>query len=103
VEEENLGIVIGTIISCEKVKGTERLHIVKIDIGEKTIQVVTGVPGDFEPNYLIDKQIPLKIDVSPVKIRGIDSEARFITTIGDNKETVLLVPEKNIPNGSEVW
>ncbi len=103
MEEESLGIVIGTVVSTEKVEGTNRLHIIKIDIGEKIIQVASGVPGDFEPHFLVGKQIPLKIDVNPVKVRGIESQARFITTMGVDKKTVLLVPKEKVPNGSKVW
>lgn len=103
MEEKSLGIVIGTVISAEKVTDTNRLHIVKIDIGTKIIQVVTGVPGDFEENFLIGKQVPIKIDVDPVKIRGIESEARFITTVGNDEKTVLLIPQNKVPNGSKVW
>ena len=101
--ENELGIVIGTIKSTEKVKGTDRLHIIKIDIGDKEVQIASGVPGDFEPNALVGKQVPIKIDVDPVKIRGIESNARFIAIAGENNETVMLFPEKSVPNGSKVW
>ena len=103
MDEPNLGIVIGTVISAEKVPGTNRLHIVKVDVGDKILQVATGVPGDFEPGFLVGKQVPLKVDVPPVKVRGIESQARFITTMGDGGKTVLLLPEKKVPNGSKVW
>jgi len=103
MEEENLGIVIGTIISADKVKGADRLHIIKVDIGGEIVQIASGVPADFEQGHLINKQIPLKIDVQSVKIRGIESQARFITTIGANNKAVLLVPEENVPKGSKVW
>jgi methionyl-tRNA synthetase len=101
--EDELGIVIGTIKSTEKVKGTNRLHIVKIDVGGKEVQIASGVPGDFEANSLVGKQVPIKIDVDPVKIRGIESNARFLAIAGENQETVMLFPEKYVPNGSKVW
>jgi len=103
MKEENLGIKIGTIISVQKVDGMDRLYIVQIDIGDKIVQIATAVPSYFERDYLIEKQIPIKIDVSTIKIRGIESQARFLTTINENKKTILLVPEQKVPNGSEVW
>jgi len=103
MKEENLGIKIGTIISVQKVDGTDRLCAVKIDIGDKVIQIAMAVPSYFERDYLIGKQVPIKIDVSPIKIRGIESQARFLTTINENKKTILLMPEQKVPNGSEVW
>lgn len=103
MDEESLGIVFGTIISAEKVKGTERLHIIKIDVGDKVLQIATGVPGDFPEGYLIGKQVPIKIDVPTIKVRGIESQARFITTTGEGNKTILIIPEKKVPNGSKVW
>ena len=103
MKESELGIVIGTIKSTEKVAGTNRLHIIKINIGDKEVQIASGVPGDFEPNGLVGKQVPVKIDVEPVKIRGIESNARFLAVAGENQETVMLFPEKSVPNGSKLW
>jgi methionyl-tRNA synthetase len=101
--ESELGIVIGTIKSTEKVEGTNRLHIIKIDVGDKEVQIASGVPGDFEPNALVGKQVPVKIDVDPVKVRGIESNARFLAISGENNSTVMLLPEKSVPNGSKLW
>jgi methionyl-tRNA synthetase len=103
MQEENLGIRVGTIVSAEKVKGTDRLHIIKINLGDETRQIVSGVPADLEPGYLIGKQVPVKVDVQPMKIRGLESTARFLAVSGENKETVVLLPHKSVPNGSVVW
>lgn len=103
MEEASLGIVIGTVVSADKVEGTNRLHLVKVDVGGKILQVATGVPGDFEPGYLVGKQVQLKVDVPPVKVRGIESQARFITAMGEGNKTVLLCPAHKVPNGSKVW
>jgi len=104
MKEEDLGVCIGTVIAVEKVPGTKRLHKITIDIGNgKRKQIASGVPGDFEPDYLIGKQVPIKVDVKQIKIRGVSSSARFLTTTGFNGETVLLLPEKPVPNGSKVW
>lgn len=102
MEETDLGIVIGTVVSAEKVHGTARLHIVNVAIGSCVVQIASGVPGDFEPGFLVGKQVPIKIDVAPITVRGIASEARFLTT-SDSGKTVLLVPAVPVPDGSRVW
>lgn len=102
-KETDLGIRIGTVLSTEKVKGTDRLHIIVIDLGTEKRQIASGVPGDYEPGYLIGKQIPIKIDVEPVRIRGIESTARFLTTDDGQGGTVLIFPERTVPDGSHIW
>jgi tRNA-binding EMAP/Myf-like protein len=103
MNEEDLGIIIGTIKSVDRVQGTSRLCIIKVDIGGKEVQIATGAPSDFEQGYLTGKQVPIKVDVQPIKVRGIESQARFLTILGSNKETILLVPENKVADGSKVW
>lgn len=103
MKEEDLGIRFGTVISAEHVKGTTRLHKIVVDMGDETRQIASGVPGDFEPGYLIGKQIPIKIDVKPVRIRGIESTARLLTTDDGKGGTVLVFPEQSVPVGSHLW
>jgi tRNA-binding EMAP/Myf-like protein len=102
MKEEPLGIVVGTIVSVEKAEGSDRLYAVRIDIGDRVVQVATSLASFFERDQLIGKQIPVKTDVPPTTIRGVKSEARFIAILGDNKEPVLLMPEKTVRNGAMV-
>ena len=102
MKEDPLNIVIGTISSVQKVENTERLYLVVVDTGEKKYQIATSLASFFEKKELIGKLIPIKIDVSPKKIMGVFSNARFIAILGTNNEPILLVPERRVGNGSIV-
>ena len=102
MKEEPLGMVIGTIVSVEKAEGSDRLCVVRIDVGDRMVQVASSLPSFFESDQLIGKQVPIKTDVPPTTIRGVKSEARFIAILGDNKEPVLLLPEKSVRNGATI-
>ena len=104
MKEEDLGIVIATVISAEHITGTQRLHRITLETADgENVQIASGIAGDFPAGYLIGKQVPILIDVNPVKIRGILSQARFLATSDDEKKPVLLVPEARVPDGSKVW
>jgi methionyl-tRNA synthetase len=104
MKEEDLGIVIATVIDAEHVAGTQRLHRITLEIaGGEKIQIASGIAGDFPPGYLIGRQVPILINVNPVKIRGIASQARFLATGDANGKPVLLAPESPVPPGSRVW
>jgi methionyl-tRNA synthetase len=104
MKDEELGIVIATVISAEHIEGTQRLHRILLEStdGEK-LQIASGIAGDFPAGYLIGKQVPILVNVKPVKIRGILSQARFLATSDTENKPVLLVPESFVPAGSKVW
>ena len=102
MKEEPLNIIIGTITSVEKAENSDKLHVVKLDIGDKTIQIATSLASFFSKDELIGKQVPVKIDVPTIEIRGVKSEARFIAIMGDNREPILLLPENKVRNGALV-
>jgi methionyl-tRNA synthetase len=102
--ESELGIVVATVEAAEPVPGTKRLHkiTVRLAVGE-TRTIASGVPGDFPAGHLVGKQIPILVAVEPVKIRGIESQARLLATQDADGRTVLLGPAQPVPDGSKVW
>lgn len=99
MKEESLNIVIGTIVSVEKAENSDKLFVVKVDIGDKILQIATSLASFFDNNQLVGKQVPIKTDVPTVNIRGVKSEARFIAIMSTDKTPVLLIPEKQVDNG----
>ena len=102
MKEENLGIVIGTILSIDKINNTNRLFIVKIETGNKIFTIATSLASFYNKEDLIGKQVPIKIDVKPTIIMGVKSEARFIAIMNSDKTPTLLIPEKKVDNGAIV-
>lgn len=102
MNEEPLGIVIGTIISVKKDENSDRLYVVGIDVGDRVVQIATALASFFDESQLVGKQVPIKVDVQTTTIRGVVSEARFIAIQGENKEPVLLLPAKTVRNGAIV-
>jgi len=93
-----------TVPEAEPVPGTQRLHRIVLRVaGGETVQIASGIAGDFPAGYLLGKQVPIMISVNPVKIRGIVSEARFLATSDADGKPVLLVPEQSVPAGAKVW
>jgi methionyl-tRNA synthetase len=104
MKEEDLGIVIATVIAAKHVQGTQRLHQITLQVGNgETVQIASGIAGDFPPGYMVGKQVPILVSVNPVKIRGILSEARFLATSDAQDKPVLLIPEAPVPPGTKVW
>lgn len=104
MKEEELGIVIATVKAAEHVAGTQRLHRITLEVSDgRTVQIASGIAGDYPAGYMLGKQVPILLSVSPVKVRGIVSEARFLATSDGEDKPVLLVPESPVPAGAKVW
>lgn len=104
MEEKNIGIIMATVLEAIPVPGTQRLHRIVLDAGGgKHVQIASGIAGDFPPGYLVGRQVPILVDVPPIKVRGIVSEARFLATTGGHGRPVLLCPEEGVPPGATVF
>lgn len=102
MQEESLGIVIGTIFECERVPGTKRLCRLVIDIGGRSVEIASALPYFFEEETLLGRQVPVKTDVQPVVMHGITSTARLIAIKNKQGMPVLLLPETAVANGDEL-
>ncbi|AKM84004.1 TPA: methionine--tRNA ligase subunit beta [Candidatus Campbellbacteria bacterium] len=98
-----LEIRIGEIKSAEKVEGSDRLLVFKVDLGEEqTRQIVSGVAGYFsDPQELVGRQVPVVANLEPRTIRGVESQG-MILYVSDDEIFTTLNPGQKIKNGSLV-
>jgi methionine--tRNA ligase beta chain len=98
---KKLDIRIGRVLSAEKVKGTDKLMKLEIDLGTEKRQLVAGIADMYEPNSLIGKEISVLINLEARSIRGIESQGMILAVDVDGKP-ILLHPEREVPPGSIV-
>ena len=96
-----MDIRIAKIKSAERVPNTDKLVKLEIDIGDETRQIVAGIGEVYEVDDLINKQIPVIINLEPRKIKGIESNGMLLAVVVEGKP-VLLEPDKEVPNGSKI-
>ncbi len=74
VDDEITNVVVGKIEDIAHIPGSEKLLLVKVDIGGKIVEVVTGAPnvkeGDLVPLALPGATLPFGKKVGEEKIRG---------------------------------
>ena len=101
---KKLDIKIGTVISAEKVEGSEKLLKIILDFGEETPrQILSGIAIWFNPEDLIGKQVPAIINLEPRKMMGLESQGMILMADNELEQSVsLLYPQHKVPNGSVV-
>ncbi len=96
---KRLEIRIGKIVSAEKVEGTDKLLKLEVDLGEEKRQLVAGIAQNYEPEQVVNKEVPILVNLEPRKIRGVESRGMLLAAI-ENESPVLLHPDREVSPGS---
>lgn len=101
-EFAKLEIRIGTIISAEKIEGSDKLVKFEIDLGEERRQIVGGFALAYpDPAVLVGKQVPVLANLGPKTLFGIESHGMILAASSDNLP-VALHPDKTVEPGTAV-
>jgi methionine--tRNA ligase beta chain len=98
---KKLEIKIGKVLKAEKVKGTDKLLKLEIDLGKEKRQIIVGMAEFFEPEYFLNKELPVLVNLETRKFKGIESQG-MVLAVDVNGKPILLLPEKEVPPGSIV-
>ena len=98
---EKVDLRIARILTAERVEGTDRLIRLQIKIGEEERQIVAGIGASYSPEELPGRQIVVVANLKPAVIRGVESRGMLLAAV-DGGNTVLVGPEREVPDGVEV-
>ncbi|MGC8899796.1 MAG: methionine--tRNA ligase subunit beta [Candidatus Micrarchaeia archaeon] len=90
-----------TIISAEKVAGTEKLVKMQVDTGDEKRQLVAGIAKDYSPENLVGKTIVVAANLKPKKVFGIESQGMLLA-VEDETGISLLTTDREVKPGLRV-
>ena len=99
---QKLELKVAKILEAEKVEGADKLVRLKIDVGGDVRQLVAGIAKQYEPEALVGKEIVIVANLEPREIRGFTSQGMLLAAIDSDGNPVLVMPEKEVPPGSQV-
>lgn len=99
---KKIDIVVGKILSVEKVPDTDKLLKLSVDLGESAPrQIVSGISLYFpDCDILIGKKCMFVSNLEPRTIRGIESQGMILAVSTDDGVFSLLEPQDEIPVGT---
>ncbi len=99
---QKVEIVVGKILSAEKVPDTDKLLKLSVDLGEPAPrQIVSGISLYFpECSVLVGKNCMFVANLEPRMIRGIESEGMILAVSTSEGKFSLLEPNSEIPIGT---
>ena len=81
----------------------DKLYIVQVDVGQKTLQTVTSLVPYYSEEELMGKTVVVLCNLQKAKMRGETSECMLLCAeTDDGSESVLLTPERMMPAGVRV-
>jgi methionine--tRNA ligase beta chain len=93
---------VAEIKECEEIPGADRLYRLGIDCGEER-QIVAGIKPYYTKEELVGKKIVIVANLEPRTLRGIVSHGMLLAASNaDKSSVVLVVADKEIPNGVPV-
>lgn len=97
-----VSLKVAEIISCEKPPKSKKLLALKLDDGEKTRQVMSGIAPWYTPGELVGKKVILVSNLKPAKLCGQLSEGMILAADISSNEVKVLFVDAQTPNGSKI-
>ena len=77
------------VLSCEKVKKSDKLLLFKVDDGFGERQVLSGIAKYYEPEDLIGKTLAMIVNLEPRKMMGYESNGMIMSVRDGDKFRVV--------------
>ncbi len=98
-----MDIRIGTILEAEKMPKANKLLVLKVDTGNDTRTIVSGIAESFSPEEVIGKKVTVLVNLAPRNLRGVESQGMILmTNLPDGKLAFLNPDVEGIDNGEVV-
>jgi methionyl-tRNA synthetase len=95
-----LDIRVATITAAEKVKKTDRLLHITLDIGTEKKGVVSGIAEHFAPEDIIGKQVTYLANLAPRTLKGIESNGMILMAENEDGSLRFVSPDEQTKPGS---
>lgn len=108
-EFKKVELRVARVLEAERVEGSEKLLKLQVDLGESDLatligikrQIIAGIGKVYTPENLIGKQIVIVANLEPRKLMGLESQGMILAASGQDGP-VILMPEKEVPLGSNI-
>ena len=84
-----LDLRVGKVIECTEKEGSEKLLRLKVDFGEETRIILSGIKQWYEPEELLNKQFIFVYNLAPRKIMDEESQGMILAAEGKEKPLPL--------------
>ena len=99
---EKLDIRVGTILSCEKVKKSNKLLKFEIADGLENRTILSGIAQHYQPEDLVGKQVCFIANFPTRKMMGLESQGMILSAVDFDGSLSVITPQREVKPGSQV-
>jgi methionyl-tRNA synthetase len=94
---------VGEVLSAERVKGSDKLLLLKVNIGEHEPRtLVAGIAEAYAPEQLLGRKVVIVANLQPRKLRGVTSNGMIVAASVEGGKPVLAGFHEEIPAGARL-
>ena len=94
---------VGLVKFAERVKGSDKLMHMKVDIGEAEPRtIVAGIAEAYTPEQLLGRKVVIVANLQPRKLKGIESNGMIVAASVEGGKPVLAGFLEDIPVGARL-
>ncbi|EGQ1697609.1 methionine--tRNA ligase [Staphylococcus pseudintermedius] len=98
---DKVEIKAATIIDTEKVKKSNKLLKIQVDLGYEKRQIISGIAQFYAPEDIIGKKVAVVTNLKPAKLMGQKSEGMILSAEKDDVLTLISLPNA-VQNGAVI-
>jgi len=94
---------VGQVLSAERVKGSDKLLHMQVDIGEpRPRSIVAGIAEAYTPEQMTGRKVVIVANLQPRKLRGIESNGMIVAASLEGGKPVLASFLEDVPVGARL-
>lgn len=97
-----LDLRVARIVEAEKVKKTDKLMKITLDVGYDRRTVVSGIAAQYSPEEIVGQRVTYVANLAPKKLRGVMSRGMILMAEGEGGVLSFVVPDEGAEPGSKV-
>ena len=98
---QKVDLRVAKVLACEPVKKSDKLLCLQLEVGTEKRQVVSGIHAWYQPEDLIGRKVLMAYNLTPVKLRGVESCGMILAAaVGDRAQVVFV--DDAVPSGSKL-
>ena len=101
-EFQKLDLRIGKIIEATQIPNSKKLIKIVVDFGLEKRQAVAGLLRHYQPDELIGKKCVFLLNLQRRLLAGVESQCMVLAAEDNEGNVSVLMPEKDIVEGSKI-
>ena len=101
-EFQKLDIRVGKIIEVTEIPNSKKLIKIVVDFGSEKRQAIAGLLKYYKPEELVGKKCVFLLNLQRRMLAGLESQCMILAAEDSEENVSVLVPEKDIAEGSKI-